>query len=401
LHETGGAFSAMSQNLRELVGQVQASALGLTDMSAQLSAASLQTGSAVLQVTQAVQNVAAGAQDSSRSVHETNHTVGQLAQAIDSIARGTAEQARQVRAASATAAQMAASVEQVAANAHGVAEASEQTRAAADQGSQAVRETTVAMAEIQTVVGQAAVKVGDLGSLSKRIGVVVETIDDIAEQTNLLALNAAIEAARAGEHGKGFAVVADEVRKLAERSSRETKQIAQLIAQVQTATTDAVSAMESGSAKVEHGSQKAALAGRTLDEILLAVGTSVREVTQIANSSQEMANGARSVTDSMNSISAVVEENSAATEQMAAQASDVTSRIGSIAAVSEEQSAATEQVMASAEQMGAQVKEMSTQAQGLAATARQLNNLVSRFRIDDDSVVDDHRAKVAPLRRVA
>jgi methyl-accepting chemotaxis protein len=256
----------------------------------------------------------------------------------------------------------------------------------------------MAMDEIQAVVGQAAVKVRDLGGLGVRIGAVVETIDEIAEQTNLLALNAAIEAARAGEHGKGFAVVADEVRKLAERSSRETKQIALLIAQVQTGTQDAVSAMETGSAKVEHGSQKATQAGRTLDEILHAVETSVRQVTEIASSSHQMAAGARSVTAGMHSISAVVEQNNAATEQMAAQAGHVTDAVQSIAAVSEEQSAATEQVMASAEEMSAQVQQMNTQAQGLATTALQLNGLVTRFKLVDD---DAEPANVIPLRRAA
>ena len=400
LHETGDAFGSMSQNLRELIREVQDSALSLNDTSEQLSTASMQAGSVVQQVTLAVQHVAVGAQDSSRNAHETNYAISQLAQAIDGIARGASEQARQIQAVSATAAQMAAGVEQVAANAQSVAEASEQTRLAAEQGSLAVRETTLAMAEIQTVVGQAAVKVRDLGRLGERIGAVVETIDDIAEQTNLLALNAAIEAARAGEHGKGFAVVADEVRKLAQRSSRETKQIAQLIAQVQAATKDAVGAMETGSARVEHGSQKATQAGRTLDEILLAVETSVRQVTAIASSSQQMASGARSVTDGMYSISAVVEENSAATEQMAAQAGQVTGSIESIAAVSVEQSAATEEVMASAEQMSAQVEQMSAQAQGLAATAGHLKNLVTRFRLDDEEEPEPV-SNVRPLRRVA
>ena len=246
--------------------------------------------------------------------------VDQLSQVIDGIARGATDQARQVQTTSATATQMAAGVEQVAANATQMAAASQQTRAAAEHGGQAVRETTAAMTEIQAVVGQAASKVRELGKLGQKIGAVVETIDDIAEQTNLLALNAAIEAARAGEHGKGFAVVADEVRKLAERSGRETKQIAELIAQVQTGTKDAVAAMDSGAAKVELGSEKAAQAGQALDEILTAVQDTVRQVGEIASSSQQMAGGARSVTDAMHSISAVVEESSAATEQMAAQA---------------------------------------------------------------------------------
>src|SRR6202008_3207748 len=158
-----------------------------------------------------------------------------------------------------------------------------------ERGLQAVRETTAAMAAIQVGVGQAASKVRELGTLGQKIGAVVETIDDIADQTNLLALNAAIEAARAGEHGRGFAVVADEVRKLAERSGRETKQIAELIAQVPTTTNEAAAAMDSGAAKVELGSEKAGQAGQALDEILTSVQDTVRQVGEIATSSQQMA----------------------------------------------------------------------------------------------------------------
>ncbi len=401
LQETGGAFAEMSESLRQMVGQVQASANALADTSQQLGSAANQTGSAVQQVNQAIQNVAQGAQETSKNAQDTNAAVDQLTQVVDGIARGAQDQARQVQGASATATQMASGVEQVAANANQVAAASEQTRAAAEHGAEAVQETVSGMAEIKDVVTRAAEKVEELGSLGEKIGAVVSTIDDIAEQTNLLALNAAIEAARAGEHGKGFAVVADEVRKLAERSGRETKQIAELIQQVQAGTQEAVKAMEQGSSKVEAGSSKAEQAGTALTEILQAVEQTVTQVTEIAGAAQEMAAGARSVTEAMQSISAVVEENTAATEEMSAQAGQVGTAIRSIAAVSEEQSASTEEVSASAEEMSAQVEEMSAQAQELAATAEQLKSLVARFNVGGSHGVATTDSKVVPLRRAA
>ena len=401
------SYGKARAGLNELIGQVQSAGIGLADTSAQLGSSAAQTGAAVQQVTMAVQNVASGAQETSRSAQETTHSVAQLSQVIDGIARGATDQARQVSTTSATASQMASGIEAVAASATDMAGAGQRTRSAAEHGGQAVRDTTAAMTEIQAVVEQAAGKVRELGVLGQKIGTVVETIDDIAEQTNLLALNAAIEAARAGEHGKGFAVVADEVRKLAERSGRETKQIADLIAQVQTGTQEAVAAMDSGAARIELGSEKAEQAGQALEEILKAVQDTVRQVGEIASSSQEMARGARSVTDAMVSISAVVEQSSAATEQMAAQANAVTGSIQSIAAVSQEQSAATEQVSASTEQMSAQVEQMSAQAQELASTADQLKQLVALFKLDNATPAAASSARTkprtinTPLRRAA
>jgi methyl-accepting chemotaxis protein len=395
LNSTVVSYERARASLGALIGEVRSAAANVADNSSHLGASADQTNAAVQQITSSIQNVASGAQDTSRSAQETNASVGQLTQAIDGIARGASEQARQVQSANDTASQMAAGVHQVAATAEQVATASSETRKAAEHGGVAVRDTTAAMAEIQRVVGQAASSVEELGKLGDKIGAVVETIDDIAEQTNLLALNAAIEAARAGEHGRGFAVVADEVRKLAERSSRETKQIAELIQQVQLGTRQAVKAMHDGAAKVEQGSQKADLAGQALDAILSAVDHTLRQAKEIASASRSMAAGAQRVTEAMVSISAIVEENTSATEEMSAQSDLVAQAIHSIAAVAEEQSASTEAVSASSEEMSAQIEEMSAQAQELSSTAEQLRELVARFRLAEAA------NNVVPFRRAA
>jgi methyl-accepting chemotaxis protein len=259
------------------------------------------------------------------------------------------------------------------------------------------------MAEIQQVVATAAGKVEELGKLGDKIGAVVETIDDIAEQTNLLALNAAIEAARAGEHGRGFAVVADEVRKLAERSQRETKAISELIRGVQAGTRDAVSAMTLGSAKVEQGSARAGQAGQALAQILEAVEATVAQVGSIAAASQQMSSNAQRVVASMESISAVVEENTASTEEMAAQAGEVTTTIESIASVAAGNSTATEQVATSAREMNQQIARIAEEADQLATTSSGLRSLVARFRLEQAAEVPSgsRRPAASSLRRAS
>ncbi len=201
-------------------------------------------------------------------------------------------------------------------------------------------------------------------------------------------------------------MVADEVRKLAERSGRSTKEIAGLIAQVQRATQDAVTAMGQGAREVETGSALAEEAGAALANILSAVKITNDQVGRIASALSEMEGASREVVSQMDSVSAVVEESTAATQEMAASSQQVTAAIEKVAAVSEETSASAEELSASTEEMSAQVEEMVAQAQSLSLMAEGLQEAASRFRLrtatvrcwDELSCPSDRRAKCPAYR---
>ena len=364
------SFSELAKTSQRLAGSSQ-----------ELSSNSEAMSQATTQITTAISQVATGATDQSSSAGEAARLVDQIAGAIQQVATGANTQATSVNETAAGISQLLVSIEMVAENANVVAEVADSTVMVADKGKTAVEETVTGMERIKTTVNNSAAKIQELGEKSKQIGEIIEVIDDIAEQTNLLALNAAIEAARAGEHGKGFAVVADEVRKLAERSAKATGEIANLIKGIQSETMHAVSAMEAGMVEVEQGSELAENAGSAITEMMTSIKQVVTQIAKVSENTGQMASASNQVSQAVDQIAAISQENSSAAEQVASSASQVVNSVDSIAASSQESAAVAEEVSASAEEQSASIEEISAQVQALAGMSVELDRLVGSFNL--------------------
>lgn len=384
LQQTGLSFSQMMQRLRESVGKISQNAKVLMAASEQLASAANQTGLATTQIANTMQQISRGATQQSESISRTANSMVQMSQAIEGVSKGAQDQTLAVTHVLGTTDQITDAIEQVSSNADAGTKGSALAAKVAREGVLTVSATLTSMQNIQTKVNASAKKVQEMGERSEQIGTIVEMIEEIASQTNLLALNAAIEAARAGEQGKGFAVVADEVRKLAERASGATREIGGLVKDIQTTVTDAVTAMQAGSTEVETGVSQANLAGNALSEILNTAEEVNRQVKEIASSARHMSSLSGELASATHSVSSVVEQNNSATAKMDAGAGEMNIAIENIASVSEENSAAVEEVSASAEEMSVKVAEVNASAHDLAKMAESLMEIVVQFKLQEN-----------------
>jgi methyl-accepting chemotaxis protein len=245
---------------------------------------------------------------------------GEVASSSEQMSRGAQEQTSQVTQVSTAIEEMTATILQSSKNANEATDASKGASDTAGDGGKIVSETIQGMQKIAGVVSESSDSIGKLAQSANQIGEIIGVIDDIADQTNLLALNAAIEAARAGEQGRGFAVVADEVRKLAERTGKATGEITDMIKGIQSETTEAVNSMETGIKEVDQGRELADQAGNSLTEIVNMSGSVMDMIQQIATASEEQSAAAEQISKNVESISAITQETANGAQQSAAAA---------------------------------------------------------------------------------
>jgi twitching motility protein PilJ len=265
---------------------------------------------AVEQLRSLVQTITDTSVQVASSAQETQATAMHLAEAAE-------HQAQEINSASDRINEIAASINQVSKNSAESAEVAQRSVRIATNGAGVVRQTIAGMDSIRDQIQETSKRIKRLGESSQEIGSIVELINDISEQTNILALNAAIQAASAGEAGRGFAVVADEVQRLAERSSNATKRIESLVQTIQADTNEAVSSMEQTTSEVVAGARLAEDAGTALGEIE-SVSTNLADLIQgISSAAQQQSAAASNITQTMNTIQSITAQTSQGASQTA------------------------------------------------------------------------------------
>ncbi|MFH5779532.1 methyl-accepting chemotaxis protein [Heyndrickxia oleronia] len=309
------SFNQMVEDLALVVRQVSDSSMQVASSSEQLTASAQQSASAAEQVTRVITENANGTEKQLETFYEVNGAVDEMAEGMNQIARASEE----------------------------MLHSSEETSTLSEQGVASITKVVAQMNEIHTTVEEATNMIHSLGRHSEDIRKITEIITGIANQTNLLALNAAIEAARAGEHGKGFAVVADEVRILAEESRKSSDQISAMIEQIQAETKKTVISMEAGNNKVEQGLAFSNEANESFFKISQSISTVANRAEHVSSSVENIQNITLKVAKAMEGAKKISEqvangsqENASASEEQLATMEEIASSAESLSHLAEE-----------------------------------------------------------------
>ena len=376
------------------LGQLNSGVGKITDNVESLSAASEETSSSMLEMAASIEEVSKQTDTLFRSVEDTATATEQMVSSISEVDRNIDYLASFVSETSSSMVEMTASIGQVEANAARSYDLSLTAAQAAESGMKAVRETIEAMEHIRKAVVDANSVVTRLGERSVAIGRILNVIEDVAEQTNLLALNAAILAAQAGEHGKGFSVVAGEIRELAERTASSTREIGALIQSVQQEVRNALASMQSGTKLVEEGVALSHDAGKALTNILESATTSSNMGKEIAAATNQQAKGSENITRAVEKLQGMVKQINSATAQQAQGSEHIRKAVDSMRDVARyvrqamtEQKSGSSMISASAEHMIERIHQIfqaaanqSTESETIMKTVRQVREIAEENR---------------------
>lgn len=408
--ETLTAFENSRHALNTLILEVVESSEAVAAMGKQLNASAEENqqaasaiGETLRQISDSTHQAALTSQEMARGGEQQAHqstyastTMQHLYNAIQTIQEAGARQQEETYRAQQQVTEASTAVQQVQASAQSMSHSAQQAAEIAQSGGASVSATISSMGQIRAQVQTSTDRIQALGAKGQEIGAIVETIQQIAEQTNLLALNAAIEAARAGEHGRGFAVVADEVRKLAERSAQATREIGGLVQGVRQEVSSAVQVMMESNREVSLVAEQSQEAVLALEQILEAAEVFVTQSEQVHLASRAMSQNMDAVQQTVESVFKISEQNQTTVQEMASSAEQVTENIGTVAAISQEAAAGAEEMSATVQEIARATQEVdeavtgqirsnaevSSAAERLDETAELLRDLVQRFKLE-------------------
>ncbi len=336
----GIAFRKMIIGLRTIIKEIREGSEMLASASMEIAASAEQTSR--------------NSEVSASAVEEMTATMHEMSANMQNVAANTQKQASTVTGTSASIEQMVASIERVAENVRSLVTVSEKSRDAVTNGVAAVDQASGSMNIINDSIQHSAQTITSLGGKTEDMSRIVEVIDDIAEQTNLLALNAAIEAAKAGDQGLGFAVVAEEVRKLAEQSARSTREIADLIKSIAKESQSAVDTMTKSTGLVKDGLRFSGEVTRALQGIQSAVEDLSRYAREIGSATREQASGSEQIRKAVVNLNEIIQEISSASEEQSQGAGQVVQAIERVKDMVQQGSSSAVQLASSAEELSKQ-----------------------------------------------
>ncbi len=375
-------FNSEPMSLRGLLKTLSERTIKLSEYSNSLSKVARNTIEITNNNAEAIQNMVKSLTEETTSINTANSNIEQISITINNIAKDSHEQKAASEKVSSAVNEISKAIDTANSIVTNIVKSSNESINIAKQGENSVMKTVEQMQVIENTIQEFALKIEEMLKQSRQIEEIIQTIESIADQTNLLALNAAIEAARAGEHGRGFAVVADEVRILAEKSAEATKQTSNIISKVQQNISSANSSIKTIVDKVNFGTELANQSGKAIQKLMQSYLTMNKQIDNMVNANNTIYEIMRSLVDSTEKISTVIEQNMSATEESSHSIQHTVEMINNIYSISEFNSNMINEIFEKTKNATKEAEELGKVAYNLLEMANELQAATAQFNID-------------------